>query len=282
MDAFSLQDSTVAIIGLGLMGGSLALALRGKCRRIIGSDCDPAAVEAACKCGIVDRAQTDPAVIVAAADVVILAIPVPAILQTLDVLPSWANEPCIVIDLGSSKRAIVDAMDRLPGRFDPLGGHPLCGKEKLSIQNADAQLYHGAPFLLAPLPRTSQRASSAAYQIIEAVGARAMQVDASEHDRMLASTSHMPYLLSSALALATPSECAPLVGPGFRSTSRLAGTPSSMMLGVLRSNRDHVLGALHSLQDELTRLESALASPDPVQLESLLDDSQAQYRRLVQ
>src|SRR5512138_1651702 len=95
---FSLQESTVAILGLGLMGGSLALALRGKCRRLVGSDCDPATVEPAAQRGIVDRAETDPAAIVSGADVVILAVPVPAILEALEALPSWTSGACIVID----------------------------------------------------------------------------------------------------------------------------------------------------------------------------------------
>ncbi len=282
MDAgFSLKDSTIAILGLGLMGGSLAMALQGKCRDVIGCDPDPSIVEAASRRGIVSQAETRAASIVSQADVVILAAPVSAILEILETLPSWTAGPCIVLDLGSSKQMIVDAMDRLPVRFDPVGGHPLCGKEKLSLENAQGALYQGAPFLLTPLERTTARAMSAARQIAIAAGATPMLVGAAEHDRILAFSSHMPYLLSSALTLAVPGECSSLAGPGFRSTSRLAGVPSSMMLGVLQSNRENVLSALHQFQDTLARIESALSSEAMPQLEQLLDAARARYGELV-
>lgn len=278
---FSLQDSTVAVLGLGLMGSSLAMALRGRCRRLVASDPDPDALEAARRRQIVDESDCDPAHILPGANVIILAAPVPAILRLLAALPSWMPDPCIVSDVGSSKAAIVEAMARLPGRFDPVGGHPLCGKEKLSFAHAEAGLYQGASFLLTPLERTTGRALSAAHQIIDAIGARAVLLDALVHDRILASTSHLPYLLSSALALAVPGEWAPFAGPGFRSSSRLAGTSSAMMLGVLETNRENVLTALHALQHELGRIESALASGDLPQLEALLNGAQAKYRELV-
>jgi prephenate dehydrogenase len=162
-------------------------------------------------------------------------------LTLLEQLPSFTPNPCIVMDLGSTKKLIVDAMSCLPERFDPIGGHPICGKEKLSLANAERTLYYAAPFLLTPLERTSSRALSAANQIIEAVGAKANILDATEHDRILASTSHLPFLLASALALATPDNVSAFIGTGFKSTSRVAGTSASMMLGVLQSNRENVL-----------------------------------------
>ncbi len=283
MDAtFSLSNSTVAIVGLGLMGGSLAMALRGHCRALAGFDSVPSVLEAACQRKIVDRAESNAANILRSADVVILAAPVPAILKFLEDLPSLMSDPCVVMDLGSSKGAIVEAMASLPVRFDPIGGHPLCGKEKLSLEHAEGALYQGKPFVLTRLQRTSGRALAAAHAIIDVIGARPVFLEASEHDRILASTSHMPYLLSSALALATAAECSPLAGPGFRSTSRLAGTPSSMMLGVLETNRDNVLTALHAVQQALGRIELALASEDLLRLEALLDEARTKYAELVQ
>jgi prephenate dehydrogenase len=182
------------------------------------------------------------------------------------------------MDLGSTKKLIVDSMAKLPERFDPIGGHPICGKEKLSLANAERTLYYAAPFLLTPLKRTSSQALSAAHQIIEAVGAKAKVLDAEEHDRILASTSHLPFLLSSALALSTSQEIASFVGPGFKSTSRLAGTSSSMMLGVLQSNRENVLTALHALQGQLNEIESSLSSNDFSKLESLLNQAQTKHQ----
>jgi prephenate dehydrogenase len=194
--------------------------------------------------------------------------------------------PCIVFDLGSTKSLIVEAMSYLPARFDPIGGHPICGKEKLSLENAEGTLFRSAPFVLTALQRTTVRAQQAADQIIHAIGAQAVRMDASEHDRVLAFTSHLPFLVSSSLASALTTtaakETVKLAGPGFRSTSRLAGTPSSMMLGVLETNRENVLAAIDSLQNELTAFESALRSRNSKELLFLLDKSRASYQMFSQ
>jgi prephenate dehydrogenase len=136
--------------------------------------------------------------------------------------------------------------------------------------------------LLTPLERTSSRALSAAHQIIEALGAKPKILNATEHDRILASTSHLPFLISSALALATPYEVASFIGPGFKSTSRLAGTPASMMLGVLQTNRENVLTVLQGMQKKISEIETALSASDFSKLESLLNDAQSQYQALMQ
>ena len=279
---FNLAESKIAIVGLGLMGGSLALALRGKCASLFGIDPHPATLARALSQKIVDHADSAPATLLAEADLVILAAPVPAILTLLETLPALTPNPCIVMDMGSTKRSIVESMSRLPERFDPIGGHPICGKEKLSIENADANLFYGAPFLLTPLERTSPRALSAARQIIEAVGAVASLLTADEHDRILASTSHLPFLLSSALTLTTPPEAAPFIGPGFKSTSRLAGTPASMMLGVLQTNRENVLNALCEVQRQLAEIEKSLSSSDFSTLESILNQAHSSHRSLTE
>lgn len=278
---FNLRQANVAIVGLGLMGGSLALALRGHCANILGIDPDPATRSLALRQNIVDQAEADPAKALPEADLVILAAPVPAILAVLEQLPNFTPNPCVVLDLGSTKRAIVEKMDLLPARFDPIGGHPICGKEKLSLANAERTLYYAAPFILTPLARTTARARAAADAVIAALGARVILLDPAEHDRILASTSHLPFLLSSALTLATPANCAPLAGPGFRSSSRLAGTPASMMMGVLQTNRGNVLDALHRLQSELDALETALAASDFTTLEMTLDQARQKYTRLL-
>src|SRR5258706_1960534 len=279
---FNLSESKIAIIGLGLMGGSLALALKGKCAALYGIDTDRATLELALAQKIVDYADSDPATLLPEVDFIILAAPVPVILALLEKLPTYTSDPCIVMDLGSTKKLIVEAMSRLPERFDPIGGHPICGKEKLSLANAERTLYYAAPFLLTPLERTSLRALSAANQIIEAIGAKANILDATEHDRILASTSHLPFLLASALTLATPENLTSFIGTGFKSTSRVAGTSSSMMLGVLQSNRENVLNALHGMQTQLAGIESALSSEDFIKLESILNEAQTKYQALTQ
>ncbi len=264
------------------MGGSLALGLKSKCAALYGIDPHPPTLELALSQKIVDYAGSDPGKFLPDADLVILAAPVPAIFTLLEQLPSFTPNPCIVMDLGSTKRLIVEAMSRLPERFDPIGGHPICGKEKLSLANAERTLYYAAPFLLTPIERTTSRARSAAEQIIEAIGARSTYLDASEHDRILASTSQLPFLLSSALVLSTSQDVESFIGPGFKSTSRLAGTSSSMMLGVLRSNQENVLNVLHGLQEKLVEIESALASNDFSKLDLLLNEAQGKYQEFTQ
>jgi len=279
---FTLSSSKIAIIGLGLMGGSLALGLRGKCAALYGIDPHLPTLELALSQHIVDYADSDPAKLPPEVDLIILAAPVLSIVALIHQLPFTTSHPCIVMDLGSTKKVVVDAMEKLPARFDPIGGHPICGREKLSLANAERTLYYAAPFLLTPLARTSARALSAASQIIEALGAKARLLDAAEHDRILASTSHLPFLVSSALSLAAPENVAPFVGPGFKSTSRLAGTSSSMMLGVLQSNRENVLNALRGMQSQLAEIESALSSEDFTKLEALLNEAQAKYQSFTQ
>jgi prephenate dehydrogenase len=275
---FKLSQANVAIIGLGLMGGSLALALHGHCRQLTGLDIDAQIVDLAQHMGAVDRASADPQTVLADADLVVLACPVPDILRWLGRLPEFIQQPCVVLDLGSSKRAILAAMQTLPARFDPIGAHPICGKETLSLRNADKDLYSGAPFVVTPLQRTSLKANQAVEQLTSVVEAHMVMEDAARHDSAMAVTSHLPYLLSSALALATPPQAGRFVGPGFRSTARLAGTPYSMMLGVLETNRDQVLESLKSFQEALNEMEQALAQDDLTALQHLLENAHDRYQ----
>jgi len=277
---FTLKDTNIALIGLGLMGGSLALSLKERCHRLSAYDPHLPTLELARRQEIVHLAEGDPAIILADAGLVILACPVPAIVDWLARLPEYVQHPCIVLDIGSSKRTIVAALETLPANFDPIGGHPICGRERLSLENAERFLYRDAPFVLTALERTSENARSAALQIVEALGANPIWLDADNHDRILASTSHLPYLLSSALAFSTSDDCAPLVGPGFRSTSRLAGTPSSMMLGVLQSNADNVLASIANFRQSLDVLEDALQTNNKDALQAALDQSRTYYQML--
>jgi prephenate dehydrogenase len=280
-DGFSLalRDAAIGIFGLGLMGGSLAMSLKGKCSRLIGFDSHPPTLELALSKGIIDHALPHPQPLSQrerGVDVLILAIPVSSIIQAIQQLP-FNHPPCIVMDIGSTKRDITQAMSALPEGFDPIGGHPICGKEKLGLQNADASLYQNAPFIITPLERTTQRAKSAAEQIIAAIDANLIEMTAEDHDRTFAATSHLPFLLSSALTHATPQELAPFIGPGFRSTSRLAGTPAHMMLGILKSNRDNVLNAMQAFRNSLDEIESALQTEDYAELEAFLSQARESH-----
>lgn len=259
------------------MGGSLALSLKGRCAALIGIDPHLPTLELALSNRTVDYAASDLAASPRRVDVLILATPVPTILNLLRELPSFISYPCIVMDIGSTKREIVQVMSALPDDFEPIGAHPICGKEKLGLENASADLYQNAPFVITPLTRTTARACSAAKQIISAVGASLMEMSADQHDRELAFTSHFPFLLSSALAACTPKEFSALIGPGFRSASRLAGTPSYMMAGILKTNKDNVLSAIHEFRTKLDEIESALKTENGEELQHLLDHARSSY-----
>ncbi len=280
-DGFSLalRDTVVGIVGLGLMGGSLAMSLKGKCARLMGFDTHLPTLQLALAIGLVDHASSDFSSL-SQLDVLILATPVNVIVEIIPTLPSFIKQPCILMDLGSTKKLILESMNRLPDNFEIIGAHPICGKEKLGLENADANLYRNAPFVITPSARTTPNAKSAAQQIISTVGADCIEMSAEAHDHALAFTSHLPFLLSSALVNALPKEFADFIGPGFRSNSRLADTPSHMMVGILQSNRENVLKAIQSFRDSLTELEENLQSENYIQTEKLLTQSRFSYQEI--
>ncbi len=261
-DPAFISTARVAVLGLGLMGGSLAMALHGKCAVLLGIDPDESALSLALGRGYVDKASTDPAELLPEADIIVLAAPIHAILAMLEALPGLHPGQAVVLDLGSTKKEITLAMDNLPGRFDVIGGHPICGKEKSGLENADASLYQGAPFVLTPLPATTPAAKATALELVQAVGGRPLWLDPETHDRWIAFTSHLPYILALALATSTPSEAASLVGPGFRSTSRVAATPASIMLDILATNRSNILASIDLFREQMDILEACLRVED--------------------
>ena len=285
----------VAILGLGLMGGSLALGLRGRVREVRAADPDANARALAVQMGIVDVLASDAAEILGGVDIIVLAAPVRANLALVKALPRLApaataalpaqdfgGDKPIVIDLGSTKTAICQAYAGLPEYFDPVGGHPMGGKERGGLENADAAIFRGVTFALTALPRTSLRARTVAEGLARLLGSHPVWMEAEAHDRWAAATSHLPYLLANALALATPAEAAALVGPGFRSTSRLAAGFTPMMLDVLLSNRENVLEAARRFRRELDTLETALRQGDEGALRESLERSVQRHAQLVQ
>lgn len=263
--------ATIAIIGLGLMGGSLALALHGRCAHLLGIDRDPAVVAQALECQVVEAASTDLTSLLPQADLIVIAVPVRASLEILHQLPGLHPGRALLFDLGSTKSAVLRKMATLPERFDPLGCHPMCGKETGTLIHAEADLYHRAPFALVPLPRTTSRARLVALELVALVGAQPLWLDAAEHDRWVGATSHLPHLLSTALVLSTPLESAPLVGPGFRSTSRLAAGSTEMKIDILATNGPAILEALAHYRQQLDMLEEFLRRGDLANLQRLLD-----------
>jgi len=280
--SIDLASSNIAILGLGLMGGSLAMALEGGCKTRLAYDSNPSNLELALREHIIERASMDPREILPDADLVILATPVLAIIDLIRRLPDWHPGNPVVIDLGSTKTNICQVLDELPPRFDPLGGHPMCGKSMHGLDNADADLFQKAIFAFTPLRRTSERARILAAQLAHRIGALPVWLDPQVHDRWAAATSHLPYLLSCVLALATPLDAAPMVGPGFRSSSRLAASSLNMMEDILRTNQENVLQSLAHFRDELGRLEELLTREDYPNLLLALERAADNHRLLVE
>ena len=277
----TLSSSTVAILGLGLMGGSLALALRGHCRHMTAIDPDSSTVRQARKLNIVPQVFEEPGEQLSKADVLILAAPVRAIISLIHELPRLHSGSPVVMDLGSTKTKIMEAMKTLPKRFDPIGGHPMCGKEKSSLQYAQRELYMGAPFVLTPLERTSIRARRIAAQIVKTVGGVPLWTEHQTHDRWAAATSHLPYIIANSLAYTTQDETAALIGPGFRSTSRLAGSSTQMMMDILITNRSNIINNLQNFSNHLDLIQKCLDDEDYDALERLLAQGTSDYSQLM-
>lgn len=275
------SNTTIAIYGLGLMGGSLAQALKGQCKAVIGIARKRQVCDYALEQGFVDQAFTDPFEGLSQTDVVVLAAPVNVIIEMLHKLPEWHHGEAVVTDIGSTKGHIVETMSKLPPRFSPIGGHPICGKEVLGISNADPDLYKNAPYVFTPVAETHPKARKFAAELTKALEAKSLWLSPQEHDRILAATSHVPFLLSSALAKTTPADFSPFTGSGFRSASRLAATPSSMMLDVLQSNKGYVIKTLEDIQSQLSLFISALKEEDQEDLKSLLDQSAKQLAAIL-
>ena len=276
-----LAYQRVVIVGLGLMGGSLAWVLHGKCRLLLGVDKDAQTVAAALQSGIFSRVSTQASELLPEADLVILAAPVAAIIQILSELPSLHPSNAVVFDLGSTKAGILAEMDKLPERFDPVGGHPMCGKETSSFAEADPGIYRDARFALVPLARTTNSARILVEQVVSAAGSLPLWLDAASHDLWTACTSHLPYLVANSLAGVTPVEFAALVGSGFRDTTRLAGANLEMMLNILLSNRVNILVAGREFQERFNTILAALELQDRSQLADLLSQGADRRRRLM-
>ena len=274
----SLVDTQVAIVGLGLMGGSLAGALRDKCRTVVGIARRQETIETALAHGLIDSGTTDLATGVRQVDVVVLATPVRVILRQLTEIGPLLPAGCLLMDLGSTKAQIVAEMARLPDHVQPLGGHPMCGKEVSGIEEADPGLYQGCTFILTPLPRTSEAALALGRTMTEAIGAHPLILEPERQDYLVGTISHLPYLLACSLVatadVTTSADSAvwKIVAGGFRDTSRVAGSDATVMTDILLTNRDEILKALHVYRTKLRELTLLLEEGDGGEVRAVLDN----------
>ena len=277
-----LRDQNIAIVGLGLMGASLAMGLRGHCRGILGVDSDSLVCQLATAKGIVDSASGDLCEILPKADILILATPVADALKIISTLPSVHNEgKLIVTDVTSTKVQIMRALESLPSRFDIIGGHPICGKETLGICHAEKEMLYDCTYTLTASARTSARAKSLLVQLVEAIGGNPLWIDAEKHDQMLAKTSHAPHLLAVALMHATETSLSKLKAGGFSSSTRLSATPTSMMLSMVMTNAENTINALEDVKAEIDRILAFMRADDEEGLARLLDASKAKREELM-
>ncbi len=279
-----LREATVSIVGLGLMGGSLALALRDKCGRLVGVARRAEIAELALRNRVVDSAGCDMQAGVAGADIVVLATPVRHILASIPEVATHMRPGALLMDMGSTKARVVAALDRIPPCMAAVGGHPMCGKEVGGLESADACLFIGATFVLTPTARTTGEALLLAHELAEATGARPLVMEAEAHDSAAALISHLPYLLASSLvqaeARAQDHAADMLAASGFRDTSRLAASQVDMMLDTLLTNRQSVGAALDLFEQEIARARGLLN--DPEGLKSWMEAAQARRRGMFQ
>jgi len=277
----------ICVVGLGLMGGSLALALRLARRLAIPPrpfhltivDTNPKTRSAAGR--IADFVSDDLALGVEKADLVVLATPVRTIVSVLNQLPQLRPDGCMVLDLGSSKSDICQAMDNLPESFQAIGGHPMCGKEVAGFGAATPDLFRQQTFILCPTQRTTPALETVAQQIVTDVGANPLVLPPALHDNMVAVVSHLPYMVAAALmrnaAQLGDERLWPVSSSGFRDTSRISGTDPRMMLDILLTNKTAVLQQIAQYQTQLADVAALIEAHDEVQLFQWLSETQQAY-----
>ncbi len=241
----------ICIVGIGLMGASLAMALResGFAGTISGVARSQATCDKALARGIVDRAGTVLPDAARDADLIVLCTPVRLLIEQIGELGAICKDNAIITDMGSTKTAIVTAMDALPARVRAIGSHPMCGKETAGIDVAEAALYRNAPWILTRSARTDEAAFETVKALAERVGAKPREIPVAQHDALLSFASHLPYVLSTSMvystdqfALDNPDVWNVMAG-GYRDTSRVAASDVTMWLDILLTNRAAILGS---------------------------------------
>jgi prephenate dehydrogenase len=256
----------IAVLGVGLIGGSIGLAAGRRAHaQVSGYDPDERVLATALSLGAIDSAASDVASAVKDADVVFVAAPVGALARTVSEALAGAGPDCVVSDVGSTKRVLAEAgMDE---RF--IGGHPLAGAETSGVEHAREDLFEGAVWYLTPVANSTGVLYERLHRLLTAIGARPVAIDAETHDRLLAAVSHLPHVLANLLAAQAASALGdtadrrlPAVGPSFRDATRVAGANSAIWTDIYMANRDALIAAIDSFSAGLEEVRTALAEGD--------------------
>ncbi len=276
----------IAILGIGLMGGSLGLALRrAGATEIVGYDPDPAALETAQRLGAITRGAASLDEAVAGAACAFVAAPLDLVADVVRQALAAAPAGCVVSDLGSAKGVVIDALDD-DERARFIGGHPLCGGERAGVAAAREDLFRGATWFLTPTAEARPELYQRVYAVIAATGASPAAIDGDVHDRLMALVSHVPHVLAAALinqaAATAPGgrEALRSAGPSFDDLTRVAGANPPLWADILLANRDAVLEALDDYRARLEDVEGAIRTGDRGRLVDFVAEAADGRRRL--
>lgn len=267
----------LAVVGLGLIGGSFARALRatGQVERILGYDADERQRRLAVDLGVVDAAPGSTAEAVADADLVLLAVPVLRTAEAMAAVLPALKAGAVVTDVGSTKQSVLADVEAVCGALPPwfVAGHPIAGTEKSGVAASNAELFRNKRLILSPHPAQDERALALVRGLWESVGARVVEMDAVRHDAIFAATSHLPHVLAYAFVdmlsrLGDAEEIFANAGGGFRDFTRIASSSPQMWHDIVRANRESVAGLLEQQIAELSELLGLIRNEQWPQLQA--------------
>jgi prephenate dehydrogenase len=269
----------VVIIGTGLIGGSLGLALKKQrlARQVIGLSRHRRNAKLAKKAGAIDRIG-ESLEVVSDADLVILATPVFSIIDFAEKIAKKIKKDCLVIDVGSTKERIVSELSVLIPNF--LGCHPLAGSERKGIVNLQDRIFKGSICVITPTANTNPRVLNKVKLLWKKLGAKIVILSAKKHDQILAFTSHLPHALAFSLIGSIPDQCLLLSSSGLRDTTRISSSDAHLWSEIFLSNRSNLLAALSIFQNKLTALKLALESENERQLTKILVSANKKREKL--
>lgn len=263
---------TLVIVGVGLLGGSVALAAkrRGIVRRVIGAGRNTQRLDAACSAGIIDAVAGSLAEAAAQADLLINALPVDLIAVSVREAAAACRPGTLITDVGSTKgRLCADLLDGLPDGVSFVGSHPLAGSEKQGWEAAQADLFDGRVCVVTPHESTSRDAVSRLAGFWQGLGMTVIEMSPEAHDQALAQTSHVPHVVASALALTLSDNNRDFAASGFADTTRIAASDPNVWIPILLANRDAVLHGLDDVSSQIALFREALTRADARELHRL-------------